>query len=91
MAQALADSLMLHISEAGTVFDDLERGPAFARRVLAGLRGACTASIATSRPPRCNQAPSAWIRYLLRQVEEGSNHAGTLPGSSCPRRRPFMT
>jgi CRP-like cAMP-binding protein len=35
-AQALADSLLLHISKA-TVFDELERDPRFARRVIAGL------------------------------------------------------
>ncbi|HCE10539.1 MAG TPA: Crp/Fnr family transcriptional regulator [Oxalobacteraceae bacterium] len=35
-AQALADTLLLHVSKA-TVFDQLERDPHFARKMLAGL------------------------------------------------------
>jgi CRP-like cAMP-binding protein len=35
-AQALADSLLLHVSKA-TVFDELARDPRFARRIIAGL------------------------------------------------------
>ncbi len=36
MAQTLADSLLLHVSKQA-VFDELERDPAFARKMLAGL------------------------------------------------------
>ncbi|MEO8102095.1 MAG: Crp/Fnr family transcriptional regulator [Betaproteobacteria bacterium] len=35
-AQSLADSLLLHVSKR-TVFSELERNPAFARKMLAGL------------------------------------------------------
>ena len=61
MAQALADSLVLHVSKQ-TVFDEIERDPGFARRMLAGLSRRLFATLAPA------STPFGWPRTHRRPI-----------------------
>ena len=84
MAQALADSLVLHVSKQ-VVFDELERDPAFARKMLAGLSRRLHALIADVEAYSLQSGTQRVIGYLLRQDAEGANtlktYKVTLPTS----------
>ena len=84
MAQALADSLVLHVSKQ-VVFDELERDPAFARKMLAGLSRRLHGLIADVEAYSLQSGTQRVIGYLLRQDAEGSNtlrtYKVTLPTS----------
>ena len=84
MAQALADSLVLHVSKQ-VVFDELERDPAFARKMLAGLSRRLHGLIADVEAYSLQSGTQRVIGYLLRQDAAGANtlesYKVTLPTS----------
>ena len=68
MAQALADSLLLHVSKR-VVFDEIDRDPAFARRMLAGLSQRLHGLIRDVESYSLRSGTERVIGYLLRQDE----------------------
>jgi len=84
MAQALADSLVLHVSKQ-VVFDELERDPAFARKMLAGLSRRLHGLINDVEAYSLQSGTQRVIGYLLRQDAEAANgpasYKVTLPTS----------
>jgi CRP-like cAMP-binding protein len=84
MAQTVADSLILHVSKQ-TVFDEIEREPGFARRMLAGLSRRLHGLIADVESYSLQSGTQRVIGYLLRQDEEQASAAEpysvTLPTS----------
>lgn len=65
-AQALADSMLLHISKAA-VFDALERNPTFARKMLAGLSRRVHALICDVEAYSLRSGSQRVIGYLLKE------------------------
>jgi len=68
MAQTLADSLLLHVSKK-VVFDEIERDPAFARKMLAGLSRRLHGLISDVEAYSMQSGTERVIGYLLRQDE----------------------
>jgi CRP-like cAMP-binding protein len=66
MAQTLADSLLLHVSKK-VVFDEIERDPAFARKMLAGLSRRLHSLISDVESYSMQSGTERVIGYLLRQ------------------------
>jgi CRP-like cAMP-binding protein len=83
-AQALADSLLLHVSKQA-VFDELERDPKFARKMLAGLSRRLHGLISDLEAYSLRSGTQRVIGYLLREEasEEGcaAPRPVTLPAS----------
>ena len=84
-SQALADSLLLHVSK-NTVFSELERNPAFARKMLAGLSRRLHGLIRDVESYSMRSGTERVIGFLMRAdgLENGdeSNHATVaLPAS----------
>jgi CRP-like cAMP-binding protein len=71
MAQALADSLILHVGKQ-VVFDELARDPAFARKMLAGLARRLHGLISDVEAYSLQSGTQRVIGYLLRQDADGS-------------------
>jgi CRP-like cAMP-binding protein len=69
MAQALSDSLLLHVSKQA-VFDEIERDPAFARKMLAGLSRRLHGLIGDIESYSLQSGTQRVIGYLLRQEED---------------------
>ena len=67
MAQALADSLVLHVSKQ-VVFDELERDPAFARKMLAGMSRRLHGLIADVEAYSLQSGTQRVIGYLLQDA-----------------------
>jgi CRP-like cAMP-binding protein len=84
MAQALADSLVLHVGKQA-VFDELQREPAFARKMLAGLSRRLHALMGDVEAYSLQSGTRRVIDYLLRQDAGGADGAApytvTLPTS----------
>ena len=84
MAQTLSDSLLMHVSRK-VVFDELERDPVFARKMLAGLSRRLHSLISDVESYSMQSGTERVIGYLLRQDETHSNanepYAVTLPTS----------
>ena len=84
MAQALADSLLLHVSSKA-VFDEIGRDAGFARRMLAGLSRRLHSVVSDVESYSLQSATERVIGYLLRQDEAqaqaGGAYAVTLPTS----------
>jgi CRP/FNR family transcriptional regulator, dissimilatory nitrate respiration regulator len=84
MAQTLSDSLLLHISKA-VVFSEIERDPAFARKMLAGLSRRLHSLITDVESYSMQSGTERVIGYLLRQDEDQAQanapYALTLPTS----------
>lgn len=84
MAQALADSLLLHVSKQ-IVFEELERDPGFAKKMLAGLSRRLHGLITDVESYSLQSGTQRVIGYLLRQDEEMANatqrYKVTLPTS----------
>jgi CRP-like cAMP-binding protein len=84
MAQTVADSLILHVSKQ-TVFDEIEREPGFARRMLAGLSRRLHGLISDVESYSLQSGTQRVIGYLLRQDESlaagGTPYKVTLPTS----------
>jgi CRP-like cAMP-binding protein len=69
MAQTLADSLLLHVSKQ-VVFDEIERNPAFARKMLAGLSRRLHGLINDVEAYSLQSGTQRVIGYLLRQDQD---------------------
>ena len=81
-AQALADSLLLHVSKQA-VFDELERDHNLCRKMLAGMAMRLHQLMADVESYSLHSGKERIIGYLLRELAEtkqnGSNAAVTLP------------
>lgn len=84
MAQTLADSLLLHVSKK-VVYDEIDRDPAFARKMLAGLSRRLHSLISDVESYSMQSGTERVIGYLLRQDESqaraGGSYVLTLPTS----------
>jgi CRP-like cAMP-binding protein len=84
MAQALADSFLLHVAKAA-VFAEIEREPQFARKMLAGLSRRLHELITDIEAYSLQSGTQRVIGYLLRQDaskgEEDESVVVTLPAS----------
>lgn len=76
-AEALADSLLLHIGSA-SVFDLLGRDVSFARRMLAGLSMRLHALVQDVESYSQRSSAQRVIGYLLQQCPHGNAHDGEL-------------
>jgi CRP-like cAMP-binding protein len=79
----LADSLLLHVAKQ-TVFDELERNPGFARKMLAGVSRRLHGIISDLESYSLHSGTQRVIGYLLRQDEGQTGaqpYAVTLPTS----------
>lgn len=84
-AQTLADSLLLHVSKR-TVFAELERNPAFARKMLAGLSRRLHGLIRDVESYSMRSGSERVIGFLMRidsldNGEESNEATVTLPAS----------
>lgn len=70
-AQTLVDSLLLHVSRT-VVFEELERDPRFARKMLAGLSRRLHGLINDVESYSLRSGTQRVVGYLSRQDEEGS-------------------
>ena len=74
MAQALADSMLMHVSKR-VIFDELERDPKLARKMLAGLSWRLHSLISDLESYSLQSATERVIGYLMRQEEQaGDGH-----------------
>jgi CRP-like cAMP-binding protein len=84
MAQTLADSFLLHVSKT-VVFDELERDPRFARKMLAGMSRRLHGLIVDVEAYSLQSGTQRVIGFLLRQDESrgaaDEPYAVTLPTS----------
>jgi CRP-like cAMP-binding protein len=84
MAQTLADSLLLHVSKK-VVFDEIDRDPTFARKMLAGLSRRLHGLISDVESYSMQSGTERVIGYLLRQDEQSAQsndpYVLTLPTS----------
>jgi CRP-like cAMP-binding protein len=84
MAQALADSLLLRVS-SNVVFDEIERDPKFARKMLAGLSRRLHGLISDVEAYSLQSGTERVIGYLLRQdaqtISESDPYVVKLPTS----------
>jgi CRP-like cAMP-binding protein len=71
MAQALADSMLLHVSKS-VVFAGIERDPKFARKMLAGLSQRLHGLISDVEAYSLQSGTQRVIGYLLRQDAQES-------------------
>ena len=84
MAQAVADSFVLHISRR-VVFEEIDRDPAFARKMLAGLSRRLHALVTDVESYSLQSGTGRLIGYLLRQDErQGGPPEAAQPGSNAP-------
>jgi CRP-like cAMP-binding protein len=81
MAQTLADSLLLHVSKH-VIFEGIERDPAFARKMLAGLSRRLHGLIADLEAVSMRSGAQRVIGYLLRQDEAQAGHQGQGGGNT---------
>jgi len=70
-SQALADTLLLHIAKA-TVFEEIERDPGFARRMIAGLSRRLHGLISDLEAYTLQSGTQRVIGYLLNAVPDGA-------------------
>ena len=84
MAQALADSLLLHVKK-NVVFAEIERNPTFARKMLAGLSRRLHGLISDVEAYSLQSGTERVVGYLLRQDahqnSESDSYIVTLPTS----------
>jgi CRP-like cAMP-binding protein len=69
-AHALGDTLLLHISK-GVVFDELERNPVFARRMLAGMSRRMHGLISDVESYSLRSGSQRIVSYLLNEPASG--------------------
>lgn len=74
-AQALADTLLLHVSKR-TVFEELARDPAFARRMLSGLSRRLHGLVRDVEAYTLRSGSERVIGYLLGDVPDGAGGDG---------------
>ena len=83
MAQALADSMLLHVSKS-VVFAEIERDPVFSRKMLAGLSRRLHGLISDLESYSLQSGTQRVIGYLLRQdahENDDARYVVTLPAS----------
>lgn len=73
-AQTLADSLLLHVSKK-VVFDEIERNPKFARKMLGGLSRRLHGIISDVEAYCMHSGAQRVIGYLLRDAEQAERGA----------------
>ncbi|SHG72497.1 Crp/Fnr family transcriptional regulator [Massilia sp. CF038] len=76
-ATALADTMLLHIAKEA-VFDELERQPAFARRMLAGMSRRLHGLIKDVESYSLRSGSQRIVGYLLKDEPEGDGALVTL-------------
>lgn len=74
-AQALADSMLLHISKA-VVFEGIERDPGFARRLLSGLSRRLHGLVADVEAYSLRSSIERVTGYLLRDIPDEAGRDG---------------
>lgn len=79
-ANALADTLLLHISKAA-VFEELERNPVFARRMLAGMSRRLHGLISDVESYSLRSGSQRIVSYLLQEKRNGDGKSLTLSAS----------
>ncbi len=83
-AQALRDSLLLHVSKS-VVFDEIDRDPRFARRLLAGMSRKLHQLIRDVESYSLRSGLERVIGYLLREEDPAADSGGpatlTLPAN----------
>jgi CRP-like cAMP-binding protein len=81
-ARALSDALVLHVAKE-TVFAELERSPAFARRVIAALSAKLHASVRELELYALGSAGQRFAAWLLRAARAADTGAAavTLPAA----------
>jgi CRP-like cAMP-binding protein len=94
-AQALADSMLLHVSKQ-TVLDELARDPLFARRMLSGLSRRLHGLVRDVEAYTLRSGAERVIGYLLAEVpetagEDGAVEVNLTPGKSVIASRLNMT
>jgi CRP-like cAMP-binding protein len=94
-AQALADSMLLHVSKQ-TVLDELARDPLFARRMLSGLSRRLHGLVRDVEAYTLRSGAERVIGYLLAEmpetpVEDGKVEVNLTPGKSVIASRLNMT
>ena len=80
MAQALADSRLLHIAK-NVVFAEMDRDPSFCRRIIAGLSQRLHHLIADVETYSLHSGRDRIVGYLLRQEEVDGESSGSGPVS----------
>ena len=81
-AQTLADSLLLHIAKS-VVFEEIERDPRFARRMIAGLSRRLHGLVSDLESYSLHSGTQRVIGYLLR-AEPGQDNAGKVAQLTLP-------
>lgn len=76
-AQVLTDSLLLHIPRE-VVFEELEREPRFARRLIAGLSRRLHHLMAEFEAHSMRSGTQRLVRYLLHECNSAPNGNGSL-------------
>lgn len=92
-AQALADSMLLHVSKSA-VFEELGRDPSFARRMLSGLSRRLHGLVRDVEAYTLRSGSERVIGYLLRDIPDGSEgmvEVTLSPGKSVIASRLNMT
>ncbi|HXZ93937.1 MAG TPA: Crp/Fnr family transcriptional regulator [Burkholderiales bacterium] len=94
-AQALADSMLLHVSKQ-TVLDELARDPQFARRMLSGLSRRLHGLVRDVEAYTLRSGAERVIGYLLAEMAEPAGGGGGIevnltPGKSVIASRLNMT
>ena len=74
-AQALADSMLLHISKS-VVFEGIERDPGFARRLLSGLSRRLHGLVADVEAYSLRSSIERVTGYLLRDIPDEAGMDG---------------
>lgn len=76
-SQALADTMLLYIAK-GVVFEEIERDPAFARKMIGGLSRRLHGLVSDLESYTLHSGMQRVIGYLLRDEPEKGNHAAPL-------------
>ena len=71
-AQALADSMLLHVSKT-VVFDEIERDPRFARKMIGGLSRRLHGLVTDLEAYTLHSGTQRVLGYLLRGMPEGDS------------------
>lgn len=76
-AQALADSLLLHVSKS-VVFEEIERDPKFARKMIGGLSRRLHGLVTDLEAYTLHSGTQRVLGYLLRGMREGESEGEPL-------------
>ena len=76
-SQTLADSMLLHVAKA-VVFEEIERDPTFARKMIGGLSRRLHSLVTDLEAYTLHSGMQRVIGYLLREEPERQNHAAPL-------------